>query len=328
MKLSTLLAAALIAAATTFASTAVAGDDDAFDPAAYAAKPWDVTKSYYSDTGFKNFKGTKRVAVFSSVTFKLDSTVSAVAIDALGGNRTGTAASSMTMSLEGVSQAALQRIANAFHDKLVADLTAMGLTIIPPEEYKAAPTYAALAAFDDPVRRQPYVDKNYMGQGKPATLATITAYDQPLFLDSGTGIFKSMGAAIKMSMAMGEDMAIVYANPQIDFVQMSASGGMLAKSAKVSGKPLLQLFTSQIGFVHSYNPAGLTPKRPLISPTDYGATVRKTGSDDRANWFTGNASSVSTFVVAADEARYEAAMIELLGFHSGMFTTYLAEKSK
>ena len=324
-KLLSVLAAIALACITT---TAWAGDDDPFDPAAFAAKPWDVTKSYYSDTGFKNFKGTKRVAVFTAVTFKLDSSVSAVAIDALGGNRTGTAASSMTMALNGVSKEALQRIANGFHDKLVADLTAMGLTIIPPEEYKAAPTYAALAAFDDPSRRQVYIDKNYMGQGKPATLATITAYDQPLFLDSGTGIFKSLGAAIKMSMAMGTDMAIVYANPQIDFVQMSASGGMLAKSAKVSGKPLLQLFTSQIGFVHGYNPAGLTPKRPLISPTDYGATVRKTGSDDRSNWFTGNASSVSTFVVDADEAKYEAAMGELLGFHSDMFIAYLKEKSK
>ncbi len=52
------------------------------------------------------------------------------------------------------------------------------------------------------------------------------------------------------------------------------------------------------------------------------------GTTNRANWFTGNASSVSTYVVDADEAKYEAAMNELLGFHSQLFIAYLTEKSK
>lgn len=316
----------LIAALST--TPVLAGDDELFDPAAFAAKPWDVAKSYYSEVGFKNWKGTQRVALFSAVTFKLDSSISATAVDMLGGSRTGTAASSMTMALNGVSAEALQRIADGFHARLAAELTALGVTVIPAEEVMASPAYAALAALDDASRRGPYTDPNYMGMGKPARLATITAHGQPLFLDSGTGIFKAMGQATKLSQALGPDVSIVYANPQIDFVQMAASGGLLARSAKTSGKPLLQLFTSQIGFVHGYYPAGLNPKRPLITGRDYGATVRKTGSDDRSNWFTGNASSVSTYVVDAEEAKYEEAMAELLGVHAQLFTAYLRGKGK
>lgn len=317
----------LALAAVSFLTRAAFAAETQLDPRAAIAKPMDAANTFTTELWLKNFKGTKKVmVVMAAVTFKLESNISAKAVDVFGGARTGIATNAMTMSLNGVSKEALQQIADSFHDQLEADFRALGVEVIPIATFKASPKFAALAACNDDKPRTPYVNKNYIGTR--ATLITMTGHGLPLF---GTGM--TMIAPVKamtfLCMDLGKDITAVYANVTVDFVLMGASGGLIANSADVSGKPLLNIPIWQVvGFNNLKGGGAMGMKNPIFVTTDYGAQVKEASNARMSDWFSGNVASRSTYVVDADEAKFKSGVGEMLHAVSVMFTARIQDKTK
>lgn len=319
---------ALVAlSALSFTIIPAAGVDAPLDLAALAAKPLDVASSYTTEVSLKSFKNTKKVVItMAAVTFKLESNISSKAVNVLGGSRTGIATNAMTMSLNGVSKEALQQIADAFHDQLEADFKAMGVEVVPTSALQASAKYAALAACNDDNPRKPYVNKNY--GGTRATLITMTGHGLPLF-GSGMTMIAPVKAMWALCTDLGEDVTAVYANVTVDFVQMGAAGGLLATTAEVSGKPLLNIPLWQvIGFNNPKGGGALGMKKPILIATDYGAQVKEASSVRLTDWFNGNMAGKSTYVVDADETKFKAGVGDMLKALSVMFTARIKDKSK
>ena len=308
-------------------ATGAAAAEAPFDLQALAAKPLDVANAYTSEVSLKSFKNTKKVMItMAAVTFKLESNISTKAVNVLGGSRTGIATNAMTMSLNGVSKEALQQIADAFHDQLEADFRAMGVEVIPTAAVKASAKFPALAACNNDDPRTPYVNKNY--GGTRATLITMTGHGMPLF---GSGM--TMIAPVKAMWALctdaGKDVTAVYANVTVDFVQMGAAGGLMATTAAVSGKPLLNIpFWAVIGFNNPTGSGALGMRKPILVATDYGAQVKEASSVRLTDWFSGNAAGRSAYVVDADEAKFKAGVGEMLKALSVMFTARINDKAR
>jgi hypothetical protein len=202
----------------------------------------------------------------------------------------------------------------------------MGVEVIPIATMKASPKFAALAACNDDAPRTPHVNKNYLGTR--ATLITMTGHGLPLF-GSGMTMIGPVKAMMALCMDLGQDVTAVYANVTVDFVQMGSAGGLLATTAEVSGKPLLNIPVWQvIGFNNLKGGGALGMKKPILLATDYGAQVKEASNVKLSDWFSGNTAGRSTYVVDADEAKFKAGVSELLKSLSVMFTARIKEKTK
>ena len=318
---------AAFSALLTAVATASAVDSP-IDLAALAANPLEMAKSYTKEVSVKDYKGTRKVLIsMAAVTFKLESNAFTKATDVLGGMHTGTASTAMTMSLGGVSKEALQQIADAFHDQLAAEFKALGAEVIDTSVVKASPKFAALAAMNDESHRQAHVNKNYNGQ--KATLITLTGYGMPLVGTGLSGIGGPARTMMALGMDFGENVTVVYANVTVDFVSMSGSGGLLAKSSSVSGKPLLNVpFVTACGFFRGYYGGAVGFTKPIISLVDYSTAVTESSNVRNTDWFSGSTASRSAYVVQADEAKYKAAVGDMLKAVSVMFTARIREKAK
>ena len=322
-----LRAAAVLAALILFPLTVASAADAPLDLAALAAKPLEVANNYTTEVTLKYFKNTKKVAiVMAAVTFKLESNVSTKATNVLGGSHTGIATNAMTMQLNGVSREALQQIADGFHDQLEADFRALGVEVIPTATVRASPKFAALAACNDDAPRKPYVNKNY--GGTRATLVTMTGHGMPLF-GTGMTMIGPVKAMMYMCMDLGSDVTAVYANVTVDFVEMGGSGGLLASSADVYGKPLLNIpLWAVIGFNNLKGGGAIGMRKPIQVTTDFGAQVKDAGSVRLTDWFGGNMAGRSTYVVDADEGKFVSGVGGLLKGVSVMFTARIKEKGR
>ncbi|MGH6630401.1 MAG: hypothetical protein ACREB3_11780, partial [Burkholderiales bacterium] len=299
--------------------------DSPLDLAALAANPLELAKSYTKEVSVKDYKGTRKVLIsMAAVTFKLESNAFTKATDVLGGMHTGTASTAMSMSLGGVSKEALQQIADAFHDQLAAEFKALGAEVIEPSVVKASPKFAALAAMNDESHRQPTLSKAWNGH-----VITMTGYGMPLVGTGLSGIGGPARTMMALGMSFGENVTVVYANVMVDFASMTGSGGLLAKSSSLSGKPLLSVpFVTACGFFRGYYGGAVGFTKPIISPVDYSTAVTESSNVRNTDWFSGSTASRSAYAVQADEAKYKAAVGDLLKAVSVMFTARIREKAK
>jgi hypothetical protein len=318
--------ALLFAFVAAAAIPADAQNSKVFTNDAFAAKPLEFAEDYFKSVSIKNFKGTKRVAIaMTEVTFIVEASVSAKASDLTGGMRTGTAVSSLTMALGGVSQAALQAITNQYHDDVAAAFKEMGVEVVDVATMKASPAWASIQEGHNAEKLgRAYVNKNF--NGSRAMLLHLTSYDTPLIGTGMTGLAGSVRKFKALGDALGEGTTIVVAQAVVNFVALTGSGGLLANVASVSGKPAISLLATQLSAWRGVAGGASAGKVPLYSTAEYSTEVKEAGRDRFANPFGGE--PAATHMVMGDETKFKAGVSDLLKGTAQMFTTVLKDASR
>lgn len=208
-------------------------DAGAFD---LTADPATQTKTYVDGTKLAALKGLKRMVISSfQVEFSVENTASAWA-SAMG--KSAVTAKSDVL-LTGVANPTFQKITDDMYDKLVADLTAAGIEVLPYEKLQANENFLIFKS-----RLHPTAEKMTTQDGKSLYFSPhdMPAYflnnDKRLAMLSllSVGMTATHPQNYEPGIAKDLDAAVLRVRMVVDIAKQATSGGMFAASARVSTK--------------------------------------------------------------------------------------------
>jgi len=234
---------------------------------------------------------------------------------------------SMSLALEGVDAAMLQRIADASHADLVAQLQAAGIDVID------APAFFRKAEAEEVIRSPNPVNGEQMDGRAPKELLVVGL--------SGVGVVSSFGLIPKGFNGNVGDQAsaalnaiVVYPNVALDFAWTSGGGrSMLQRRVSVDAGARFALDSvSKFHVVHSKDGRFVDDSVTLGLSEDLGvddvfATINKSDSTDNSGavglanalGFGMGSRKGSNYSVTVDKNRYEAlAMNATKGFNAAL----------
>jgi hypothetical protein len=254
-------------------------------------------------------RGIRRVAI---TTFSVEyMTFLEAKVEGNWGNLIGNKPNDVSVTMLGHDQAGWQAVVDAFYDRLVADLTAAGIEVVPQAEVRAAKEYAAIAKAATPLPKEV---KGRAGKG-----TYYGARDLPVVIQNETAVFRQQAFKIQFGGKPPEDL---YTGLGATFASGFASSGVtpaehqLAKKLDahvlkvrmtvlptqvsadhnfwVGGHVETKAAVSLVPFVNRYlfyTPAGkdarLSIKQDLVSTRAAGELVDKTSVLSKANQVAG-----------------------------------------
>ena len=253
--------------------------DAGFNPAAAAAKGFDIA----ADS--KALKGIKRVAVpVFAVEFVVADNVSTTTS---GFAAAGRATSSLYYKLLGVGEPDFQAITDALYLQFLADLKTSGVEVLEAAQVVAAPTYRKLVATGSPAPVK--TDSTLMmsppglglygfarlGGGNSAKGKCIFG----ALSDMGAG-FSAVGAILDtIQLGTELDASLIEVRIRVSFVQLSDDSkgffGRLSSTAATSGKSFPHVDNVMVAVQSGQMRSTLTMKHTLILDSTAFAEVRE-----------------------------------------------------
>jgi hypothetical protein len=254
----------------------------------------------------ETLRGMTRVAI---TTFSIEyMTFLEAKVEGDWGNLIGNKPNDVSVKMVGHDQAGWQAVADGFYDRLVADLTAAGIEVVPQEELRAAKEYAAVA------KAAAELPKEVSGRAGKGTY--YGARDLPVLIQDEVQIFRQgfkfvgrppedlyMGVGTKIAAGfatagvMNAERALAKKlNPHVLKVRMTVlptqvsrdhdfwAGGHVETKAAVSLVPFVNRYLF-------YTPAGkearISVKQDLVSTRAAGELVDTTSGLSKANQVAG-----------------------------------------
>jgi len=311
--------------ATAFAITLGGGGDARpLDPSQtfdFAADPAAAAGTYLATQAEGKLKGIKRVAITN---FCIQFVYGKEAQASSAGYWAQYSQTSTGAIPGGLSAEKIQAIADAYLDRIEADLRAAGIEVVPYEELAANDLYQKFTAKYDTgirtlVRETPAAKGGTVGEA----VAYVSPRGRPFAPDCGTISPASTGTFVRMSYPLNADF--LTGSAVIDLGQASA-GGKLFEQAKADMLLLeyLRAGESQYQFVGKTGPGARLWLKQSIVPQQNpftvgeaktGATTKTTESNIAGTEVTTTRSTETTRTVQFDEALYydnAARMLEVM----------------
>lgn len=209
---------------------AIAKDAPVFDP---AADPASLAAAFVKADKLKNLGGVKRAAIGQ---FRVEFAVENEA-KATRSSSAGWGSSSADIKLVGVTDEVRQAIADQLHDKLVQDLAAAGVEVIPYEVLRENEAYKSLGPVlrtkQDPVGTQTGKSVFVGAHGTPYYL--LTSEDKHLGVGSMFGALSTTQPQnIEPQIARSLDAAVFRVTLLVAFAEQNTKGGMFRTESSVS----------------------------------------------------------------------------------------------
>ena len=283
-----------------------------FDP---AADPATLAATFLKGDKLNVLSNIKRIAIVGyRVEFGIENSGKASS-----SGTTGFTSSKADIKLVGVSDATRQAIADALYDDFVAGLTAAGYEVIPYEVVKEEKTYKSMQArfhkTFDPVGTQ-------LGKS-----VFVGAHDLPTYItndDKHLGLGSAFGGGftvqpqnIEPQIAKALDAAVIRATLDVQFADMTKSGGLFRSGSSVKTDAQLALVPgwSQYLIVTPKGRARIALKQTVpiesdaIAMRDITTTAEKTTEaigNAVSGLLTGGSSKVRHYQADANDEKYGA----------------------
>lgn len=202
MKLHQLITASALA--LTVAACGSSGGPKAFDA---SQSPAAAAERYVKTWHTGDLKGVRQVAIpYFQIEFFTRSGASA---QAWRSSDQASSQSSVSYKLVGISDADLQAMTDQLYAKLIADMRAIGVEVIPPPTLRAQPAYQALERMAE--TKNPFEGERSR-RGASQSSRVFSATGVPLYLDPGDGtspigIFGTLGRALNTPQLREEELA-------------------------------------------------------------------------------------------------------------------------
>jgi hypothetical protein len=323
---------ALIPVTTLAATLGGGGDARPLDPSQtfdFAASPAELAGTYVATQAEGKLKNITRVAI-TNLCLQFVNSKSAQASSA--GSWIVYGRSSEGAIPGGLSPEKMQAVADAFLERLEADLRAAGIEIVPHEELAANDLYQKFTAkYDTGIR----VGSRKLDAGKGGSIWEEVVYvsprDRPFAPDCGSISPSSTATFVRMSYPLNAEF--LTGSAVIDLGQATA-GGKIFEQAKANLDLLeyLRAGESQYQFVGKTGPGARLWLKQSIVPgqnpftvgdPQTGATVKTTESGMTSS--TTTRSTEATRTVSFDEALYYENATKMLEAMHRMFMLKLAQ---
>jgi hypothetical protein len=188
-----------------------------------SADPATQAKTFVDAKKPSALKGAKRVAIPNfQVEFSIENSSSA-----FGGGTAGSASVKSRVALVGIDGAVFQKIADDLYDKLVADLTAVGMEVLPYEKFKDNANYLKI--------KSKFKESGVQMRSQDGKSVFYSAHGMPMYFfgkDTHIGGFDAIAGAlttvqpqnIEPSIARDLDATLLSVRMMVDIAKQKSSG--------------------------------------------------------------------------------------------------------
>ena len=320
--------------ATTLAMTLGGGGDARpLDPSQtfdFASNPAEAAGTYLATQAEGKLKGIKRIAITNFCVQFVYGKQAQAASSGYWAEYSQTATGSIP---GGLDPEKIQAVADAYLDRIEADLRAAGIEIVPYEELAANDLYAKFTAkYDTGIRTATRETPAAKGGSIGEAVVFVSPRGRPFAPDCGTISPASTGTFVRMSYPLNAEF--LTGSAVIDLGQATA-GGKLFEQAKADMKLVeyLRAGESQYQFVGKMGPGARLWLKQSIVPqqnpftvgeAEKGETTKTTESNMAGTEVTTTRSTETTRSVTFDEALYYDNAARMLEAMHGIFMTRIA----
>lgn len=307
----------LVAAAVTLGGGGDARSLDRsqkFDPAADSAAQ---SATYVATQAEGKLKNVKRIAI-TNMCVQFVSGKSASGFSA-GGLRAYTRSASAGIP-GGLDLARMQAVADAWYDRLEADLKVAGYELLPYEQLAANDLFKGFAAkYEQGVREGARGGSNNSKGDTGETVVYVSPKGRPFAPDCGTISPASTGTFVRMAYPLDAEFLTVSA--VVDLGEAKASGGLLRGArADVDYVQHIRAGDSQFQFIGKMGPGARVWLKQSIVPqrdpfTQGAASTERSGSYDAASGATTTSTETVQQVGFDETLYYDNALEHLVAMH-------------
>lgn len=271
-----------------------------FPPYRFNAPAAEQSPQYVEVVRGGGFKEVRKVGIVNfSVEFALFKEVQASGGSSYRGGTTRDAGK--TMKIPAPDVARLQPMVDRLYAQTVADLTALGIEVVPFETLKATKNYAELAPAQ---HASPWLTDTQTSQSVFIAPTGMPLYmDNPERADFLKGLGMSFGTntrmkEVLMTYDLHREVHLLSVNMVVDFAAMKTSGRSFISTASVGGANLHHLHAGNTSyrFISTTQPEWMLVrlKQPLVSDVRLAAETTLSASQSSTQAFASTGTSVET----------------------------------